>query len=57
LVCSTDPEFARKATDIVGPYLAPLVVSVDEKRAIQVLARAQSWLRLLNGRSIAEFQP
>lgn len=53
---STDPEFARKAADIVGLYLDPpenaLVVSVDEKPAIQVLERAQGWLRLPNGRAL-----
>lgn len=50
---STDPQFAQKAADIVGLYLDPpenaLVVSVDEKPAIQVLERAQGWLRLPNG--------
>ena len=44
---STDPEFARKAADIVGLYLDPplgaVVLSVDEKPAIQVLERAQGW--------------
>ena len=42
---STDPQFAQKAADIVGLYLDPpenaVVVSVDEKPAIQVLERAQ----------------
>ena len=42
---STDPEFAAKAADIVGLYLAPpenaLVISVDEKPSIQALERAQ----------------
>ncbi len=50
---STDPQFARKAADIVGLYLDPpenaLVISVDEKPAIQVLERAQGWLRLQGG--------
>jgi transposase len=45
---STDPEFARKAADIVGLYLDPplgaAVLCVDEKPAIQVLERAQGWL-------------
>ncbi|MGH9325347.1 MAG: IS630 family transposase [Terriglobia bacterium] len=56
---STDPEFARKAADIVGLYLDPpagaVVLSVDEKPAIQVLERAQGWLRLPNGRSLRGF--
>jgi len=56
---STDPEFARKAADIVGLYLGPpagaVVLSVDEKPAIQVLERAQGWLRLPNGRSLRGF--
>ena len=50
---STDPQFAQKAADIVGLYLDPpenaVVISVDEKPAIQVLERAQGWLRLPNG--------
>lgn len=56
---STDPEFARKAADIVGLYLDPpenaVVLSVDEKPAIQVLERAQGWLRLPNGRALRGF--
>lgn len=50
---STDPQFAQKAADIVGLYLDPpenaVVISVDEKPAIQALERAQGWLRLANG--------
>lgn len=53
---STDPEFARKAADIVGLYLAPpenaVVLCVDEKPHIQALERAQGWLRLPNGRAL-----
>jgi len=53
---STDPQFAQKAADIVGMYLAPpenaVVISVDEKPAIQVLERAQGWLRLPNGQAV-----
>jgi transposase len=56
---STDPEFARKAADIVGLYLDPpagaVVLSIDEKPARQVLERAQGWLRLPNGRSLSGF--
>ena len=50
---STDPQFAQKAADIVGLYLDPpenaMVISVDEKPAIQALERAQGWLRLPGG--------
>lgn len=53
---STDPQFAPKAADIVALYLNPpenaLVISVDEKPAIQALERAQGWLRLPNGRAL-----
>lgn len=53
---STDPEFARKAADVVGLYLGPpegaLVLSVDEKPHIQALERAQGWLRLPNGKAL-----
>jgi len=53
---STDPQFAQKAADIVGLYLDPpenaVVISVDEKPAIQALERAQGWLRLPNGQAV-----
>lgn len=53
---STDPEFARKAADIVGLYLDPpenaVILCVDEKPHIQALERAQGWLRLPNGRAL-----
>jgi transposase len=53
---STDPQFAQKAADIVGLYLDPpenaVVMSVDEKPAIQALERAQGWLRLPNGKAM-----
>ena len=56
---STDPEFTRKAADIVALYMDPpenaLVLSVDEKPAIQALERAQGWLRLPNGDSVRGF--
>lgn len=56
---STDPEFARKAADIVGLYLDPpenaVVICVDEKPSIQALERAQGWLRLPDGRSLTGF--
>lgn len=45
---STDPEFAPKAADIVGLYLAPpvnaLVISIDEKPSIQALERATGYV-------------
>ena len=53
---STDPEFARKAADVIGLYLDPpddaVVLCVDEKPHIQALERAQGWLRLPNGRAL-----
>jgi len=56
---STDPEFDRKAADIVGLYLAPplnaVVICVDEKPHIQALERAQGWLRLPDGRALTGF--
>jgi transposase len=56
---STDPEFAAKAADIVGLYLAPpqnaVVLAVDEKPAIQALERAQGYLKLPNGRALTGF--
>jgi transposase len=56
---STDPEFAQKAADIVGLYMNPpenaVVISVDEKPAIQALERAQGWLRLPNGQALRGF--
>ena len=58
---STDPEFGRKAADIVALYLHPpenaVVVCVDEKPHIQVLERAQGWLRLRNGKAVNGFSP
>jgi transposase len=56
---STDPEFGRKAADIVGLYLNPpenaLVLCVDEKPSIQALERAQGWIRLPNGKALNGF--
>ena len=53
---STDPEFARKSADIVGLYLDPpenaMVICMDERPAIQVLERAQGWLKLPNGKAL-----
>jgi transposase len=56
---STDPEFSRKAADIVALYLAPpenaVVLCVDEKPHIQALERAQGWLKLPNGKALTGF--
>jgi len=56
---STDPEFSRKAADIVGLYLHPetqaVVLCVDEKPSIQALSREQGWLRLPDGRAISGY--
>lgn len=53
---STDPEFAPKAAEIVGLYLAPpenaVVLCVDEKPSIQALERAQGYLKLPNGKAV-----
>ena len=50
---STDPEFDRKLTDVVGLYLDPperaLVLCVDEKSQIQALDRTQSALPMWPG--------
>ena len=47
---SNDPEFAAKAADVVGLYMAPpenaIVICVDEKPSIQALERAQGYLKL-----------
>jgi transposase len=53
---SDDPEFAAKAADVVGLYMAPpqnaVVICVDEKPSIQALERAQGYLKLPNGRAL-----
>jgi len=53
---STDPEFAPKAADIVGLYLAPpekaLVISVDEKPSIQALERATGYVCTSSGKIV-----
>ena len=53
---SNHPEFAAKAADIVGLYLAPpenaIVLCVDEKPSIQALERKQGYLKLPNGRAL-----
>jgi len=53
---SNDPEFAAKAADVVGLYMAPpenaIVLCVDEKPSIQALERAQGYLKMPNGRAL-----
>lgn len=53
---SNDPEFAAKAAEIVGLYMAPpenaIVLAVDEKPSIQALERSQGYLKLPNGRAL-----
>ena len=53
---SNDPDFAAKAAEVVGLYMAPpknaLVICVDEKPSIQALERAQGYLKLPNGRAL-----
>jgi len=56
---STDPEFSRKAAEIVGLYLSPpenaIVLCIDEKPHIQALERAQGYLRLPDGKTLTGF--
>lgn len=51
---STDPNFASKAADIVGLYLAPsenvIVISVDEKPQMQALSRRTGYVKAKNGK-------
>lgn len=53
---SNDPDFAAKAAEIVGLYMAPpenaLVICVDEKPSIQALERKQGYLKLPGGRAL-----
>ena len=53
---STDPQFAAKAADIIGLYLAPphkaLVLSVDEKPSIQALSRRTGYVRTSSGKIV-----
>jgi transposase len=53
---SNDPEFAAKAAEVVGLYMAPpenaIVISVDEKPSIQALERKQGYLKMPNGRAL-----
>ena len=56
---STDPQFAEKAADVIGLYLAQpenaVVLSFDEKPCIQALERAQGWLKIPDGRALTGF--
>ncbi len=56
---STDPEFSKKAADIVALYLHPeqnaVVLCIDEKPSIQALSREQGWLKLPDGRAISGY--
>jgi transposase len=53
---STDPEFAKKAADIIGLYLQPpthaLVLSVDEKPSIQALSRTTGYVKTSSGKVV-----
>jgi hypothetical protein len=54
-MASNDPDFERKAADIIGSYLNPpqraAVFSVDEKSAIQALDRLDPVLPKSPGRA------
>jgi hypothetical protein len=54
-MASNDPEFERKAVDIIGLYLNPpqhaAVFCVDEKTAVQALDRLDPVLPLSPGRA------
>src|SRR6266852_2684324 len=54
-MASNDPEFEKKAADVIGLYLNPpahaAVFSVDEKTAIQALDRKDPVLPLSPGRA------
>ena len=53
---STDPEFTRKAADIIGLYLNPpqnaLVLSVDEKPTIQAIERTTGYVKTSSGKIV-----
>ena len=53
---SNDPDFSKKAAEVVGLYMAPpknaIVLCVDEKPSIQALERAQGYLKLPSGRAL-----
>jgi transposase len=53
---STDPEFGRKAVEIVGLYVNPpvnaLVFSVDEKPSMQAIERARGYVETDSGKVV-----
>ncbi len=57
---STDTNFASKAADIVGLYLAPpvnaIVLCVDEKPSIQALERKTGYIKTESGKVIRAYQ-
>jgi len=57
---NTDTNFASKATDIVGLYLAPsvnaIVLCVDEKPSIQALERKTGYIKTESGKVIRAYQ-
>ena len=57
---STDTNFASKAADIVGLYVAPpvnaIVLCVDEKPSIQVLERKTGYIKTESGKVIRAYQ-
>lgn len=57
---STDKEFAAKAADIVGLYLAPplnaIVICVDEKPSMQALERKTGFVKTRNGTIVSAYQ-
>ncbi len=57
---STDANFASKAADIVGLYLAPpvnaIVLCVDEQPSIQALERKTGYITTESGKVIRAYQ-
>jgi len=57
---STDPEFARKASDIVGLYLNPpvnaIILCVDEKPQVQAIERQQGYVYSTDGKVVRGYQ-
>lgn len=57
---STDPEFSKKAADIVGLYLNPpvnaLILSIDEKPSIQALERETGYIETKDGNILRAYK-
>ena len=57
---STDKEFAAKAADIIGLYLAPplkaIVLCVDEKPSIQALERKTGYIETSQGKTMRAYK-